>query len=148
MFPNKHLTPLQVITSLKEKDIKYDYALRCKKTNLRGVFVGVKLIEDNNDDEDEIAKLRKELDETKRLLYLANLKIKESDTKCIFKKVNTLTENNKTETSVTNKFSENDSSIKLSKPKKITKKVGKVKEISVDKIDDIALDAFCESLLI
>ena len=42
-YTNKHLTTLQVITSLKEKKITYSSQVRCPITKIKGCFTGVKL---------------------------------------------------------------------------------------------------------
>jgi len=55
-FPNrKHITTQQLISSLKDHNLKYNYNVRCKETKLKGCFIGVKLkdkeefINDNNE---------------------------------------------------------------------------------------------------
>jgi hypothetical protein len=45
-YPNKHLTNLQLITSLKEKKIKYDSQIRYE--GIKGSFIGVVFV-DNSD---------------------------------------------------------------------------------------------------
>jgi hypothetical protein len=49
MYPKKFMTPLQVITSLKEKKIIYDSQVRCD--GIKGCFIGVKLILQMDEDE-------------------------------------------------------------------------------------------------
>lgn len=53
VYPNKHLSIQQLITSLKEKGISYDGKLRCNK--IQGCYVGVKirLLDDDIDDDEE-----------------------------------------------------------------------------------------------
>lgn len=50
VYPNKHLSPLQLMTSLKEKKIDYNCKLRCD--NIQGCYVGVKLTDDIDEDEE------------------------------------------------------------------------------------------------
>jgi hypothetical protein len=52
MYPDKHLTTLQVITSLKEKKIQYNSNLR-GSNNVRGCYWGVRFRGDDDDDDDE-----------------------------------------------------------------------------------------------
>lgn len=79
MYPKKHLTVLQLITAIKEKNIKYFSQYRCD--NLQGCYVGVKFKDDEVSEhaslypeldgktkrevelEQEIAKLRKQLEQ-------------------------------------------------------------------------------------
>ena len=49
MFPKKMITVQQVINSVKEKGIKYDYALRCD--SVKGSFVGISIKSKYDDDE-------------------------------------------------------------------------------------------------
>jgi hypothetical protein len=51
-YPTKHLTPLQLITSLKEKKLNYDSGIRADG-GIRGAFTGVTLKDDDFEDEDE-----------------------------------------------------------------------------------------------
>ena len=51
MYPKKFMTPLQVITSMKEKKIIYDSQVRCD--GIKGCFTGVKLILEMDDEEVE-----------------------------------------------------------------------------------------------
>jgi hypothetical protein len=53
MYPQKHLTVLQVINSLKEKKLIYNAKFRCN--NIQGCFINVKFRDfiDDKDDEDD-----------------------------------------------------------------------------------------------
>lgn len=42
MFPNKHANHITIISSLKDRKIEYQPGYRCKGSNIRGCFVGVK----------------------------------------------------------------------------------------------------------
>jgi len=57
MYPNRKLTVLQIITSLKEKKLNYDGKLRCD--SIQGCFIGVKFKTINDDfasDDEEVEK--------------------------------------------------------------------------------------------
>jgi len=43
MYPNKHLKELDIIVSLKSKNIEYNKDFRCPKDHVRGCFMGVKI---------------------------------------------------------------------------------------------------------
>jgi hypothetical protein len=51
-YPQKHLTPMQLITALKDKKISYNAKLRCEK--LQGCFVGVVFQSDFEDDLEDV----------------------------------------------------------------------------------------------
>jgi len=51
-YPQKHLTPMQLITALKDKKISYNAKLRCEK--LQGCFVGVVFQSDFDDDLEDV----------------------------------------------------------------------------------------------
>lgn len=42
MYPNRHLTPQQLLASLKEKGIQYDKEIRSKIDGVKGCFIGVR----------------------------------------------------------------------------------------------------------
>jgi hypothetical protein len=52
MYPDKHLTTIQVMSSLKEHKLKYNMNLR-SNDKIRGCFYGVKFCDNNNDDDDD-----------------------------------------------------------------------------------------------
>jgi hypothetical protein len=64
MYPKKMITVQQVINSMKEKGIKYDYQLR--SDGVKGSFIGVAVktkYDDDDDDEDEAEKeMKNEID--------------------------------------------------------------------------------------
>jgi hypothetical protein len=62
MYPKKHANPLTLISALKDKNIRYEADFRCN--GIKGCFVGVRLQED--DEEDEKVE-EKEVDEEKKL---------------------------------------------------------------------------------
>lgn len=49
-YPNKHLSPLQLLTCLKDKKVKYDPKLRCEK--VQGCYTCVKFQNDDDSNED------------------------------------------------------------------------------------------------
>jgi hypothetical protein len=51
MYPAKHLTVLQLITSLKEK--KNEYNCKVRSDNIQGGFLGVKFTDNIDEDDDE-----------------------------------------------------------------------------------------------
>jgi hypothetical protein len=51
-YPQKHLTPMQLITALKDKKISYNAKLRCEK--LQGCFVGVVFQSEFDDDLEDV----------------------------------------------------------------------------------------------
>jgi hypothetical protein len=52
MYPDKHLTTIQIMSSLKDRNIKYNTNLR-STGNIRGCYYGVKFsLQDDQDDED------------------------------------------------------------------------------------------------
>jgi hypothetical protein len=53
MYPEKHLSILQIITSFKDKQLKYD-SQKQGGDGVRGVFVGVKFKDDFIDEDDEV----------------------------------------------------------------------------------------------
>ena len=54
MYPGKLLTCQQIINSLKEKGLKYDFKLRCKSDGVKGCYIGVKLQSFYEDDDESI----------------------------------------------------------------------------------------------
>ena len=62
MYPDKHLTTIQVMTALKERDIKYNSNLR-GHDKVRGCYYGVKFATMDEDDDDE-EELKKGIDTT------------------------------------------------------------------------------------
>jgi hypothetical protein len=72
MYPDKHITVLQIISSLRDKRINYDKGFR--HDNIRGCFIGVKAKADIMDEDEEegekkektINDIKKELQEMKK----------------------------------------------------------------------------------
>ena len=81
--PNRRLSPLQLISIMKDKKIKYD----CEKRyggGKKGVFIGIKYKGDNSVEEDktEINTFTKENDNLKAEIEMLKLKLKEFEEQC------------------------------------------------------------------
>jgi len=70
MYPQKHLTTLQIISALKDKGIKYNPGVRCN--GIRGSFTNVRF--KNSLDDNEIQQLSTNLDSDKKDLEINRLK--------------------------------------------------------------------------
>jgi len=70
MYPDKHLTTVQVMTSLKERKINYNCNMRCSYTKIRGCYYGVKFSNDDYDSDEEDP-LENGVDKTDKSIHIS-----------------------------------------------------------------------------